>query len=480
MRLILRLVVFAILPLAVRAAVGQYAPFPGQRGDPYSPLGPQGQIQQRYPLPPPPRLGPPPPEPAAPANQSPSRYPPPQPPIREPQPQPQQAGYTPSLPRLPGPAAGPSAALPTSELFQQGEVVATIGNQFVLYGDVAPTVDQILAPYAAQVVADSDRQELEKARAAVTRQVIRQIVDTKLMYLEFERQIEKNAGREKLDEVRKDIATKMRDSFEKELFQMRSTIAAAKPETIQALVQRDPIIPRMALLMRDYQAETLNELDVILRRSGSSLDKQIRWYGENRVGRETVRKQLNFKPEVTHQEMLDYYTQHAAEFAVPAKARFELLTVKFESFPTKADAWQMLAQMGNEVFFNNNFAAVARKHSQEPSAHKGGLYDWTTKGSLASKEIDEAVFSLEPGKLSQIIDDGRGYHIVRVIERQEAGQIPFLEAQQGIRDAIAAEKVQADTKAALEGLRTKTRVWTIYDDPPQVARQPSAEGTAPR
>jgi hypothetical protein len=358
--------------------------------------------------------------------------------------------------------------------------VATIGNQFVLYGDVAPTVDQILAPYAAQVVADSDRQELEKARAAVTRQVIRQIVDTKLMYLEFERQIEKNAGREKLDEVRKDIATKMRDSFEKELFQMRSTIAAAKPETIQALVQRDPIIPRMALLMRDYQAETLNELDVILRRSGSSLDKQIRWYGENRVGRETVRKQLNFKPEVTHQEMLDYYTQHAAEFAVPAKARFELLTVKFESFPTKADAWQMLAQMGNEVFFNNNFAAVARKHSQEPSAHKGGLYDWTTKGSLASKEIDEAVFSLEPGKLSQIIDDGRGYHIVRVIERQEAGQIPFLEAQQGIRDAIAAEKVQADTKAALEGLRTKTRVWTIYDDPPQVARQPSAEGTAPR
>ena len=40
------------------------------------------------------------------------------------------------------------------------------------------------------------------------------------------------------------------------------------------------------------------------------------------------------------------------------------------------------------------------------NAENGGYNDWTAKGSLASKRLDEALFSLEPGKLSQVIANG--------------------------------------------------------------------------
>jgi parvulin-like peptidyl-prolyl isomerase len=128
--------------------------------------------------------------------------------------------------------------------------------------------------------------------------------------------------------------------------------------------------------------------------------------------------------------------------------------------------------MGNEVFFGAPFAAVAKKHSQEPNAQNGGKYDWTTKGSLASEPIDRAIFTLEPGKLSQIIRDDTGLHIVRVIERQDAGHIPFEEAQTGIKEAITNERRQKDLQEYLEELRAKTPVRTIYDEPTDVARKP--------
>jgi hypothetical protein len=465
-----RLVTFAIVALAVRAALAQgYGPSPGERGDPYSPLGPQAQVQTRYPLPqaqPPPIQQPVDPRP----QPAPGRYPlpqPQQPPIREPQSQ--QASFAP---------ADQQPQPPPTELFQPAQTVAMVGDQHIFYGEVAPIVEQIVAPVAAQITSDADRQELDKVRQSLTRQVVRQIVDTKLMYLEFERQIEKQAGRDKLVEIRKSIATKMQADFETDLTEIRKQIATATPEQVQKMMARDPVLPRMAVVMRDNQCETLNELDVVLRRYGSSLEKQVRLYGENKAGRSTIARHVNTKPEITHQEMLDYYQKNAAEFAVPAKARFELLTVRFDKFPSKNDAWNTLAEMGNAVFFSTPFATVARNHSQEPNAAKGGYYDWTTQGSLASKPIDAAVFALEPGKLSQIIEDDRGYHILRVIERTDAGQISFLDAQANIKKALASQKLDADYKEYVEMLRTSTRVWTIYDEESGLARQPAAPGSA--
>jgi peptidyl-prolyl cis-trans isomerase C len=394
-------------------------------------------------------------------------------------------GPTSAAPPAPGsqlPAPGPQPKLPdnpaSGQLFQPAQIVATVGDKFIFYGDVAPMVNQILEPALAKAETDFDRAQIEKYRGPLIRQTIRQMVETKLMYIEFEREVIKNAPKDKLAEVRQNIDKKINESFELELADMRSKIAKAKPEEIPELLKRDPIVPRLAVLMRDSQAESLAELDAALRRYGSTLQKEVRYYGEYKLGRSTVGKHINFKPEVTHQEMLDYYREHAADYAVPAKARFEILTARYSNFPTAAQAEQAVGAMGNEVFFGTAFAAVAKRSSQEPNAQAGGYYDWTSQGSLASKPIDEALFTLEVGKLSQIIKDDRGCHIIRVIERSPAGQISFLEAQTKIKEAISMQKREADYKKFVQQLGTGTKVWSIYEDEMATARQPN--GAEPR
>jgi len=390
---------------------------------------------------------------------------------------PKPGAITAAVPGYDPTQSSPNAAqLAGSALYQPSQIVATVGNQYILYGDVAPTVNQMLEPVLKKITTEAERKELESIRPRLTQQVVKQMVETKILYLGFEREIEAKAGRDKMAEVRVSISKKMREDFEKELLAMREKVLEAKtPEELQEIAKRDPVLPRLAILMKEHQIETLSDLDLVLRRYGSSLEKQQNAFADYKLGRTNLFEKLKIKSEISHLEMLNYYRDHADDFAVKARAKFEIITVKYDSFPNKQAAYAAIAQMGNEIYYGTPFAAVARKGSQEPNASKGGAYDWTNEKSLASEVVDNAIFSLEQNALSQILADEKAYHIVRVTERQQAGFIPFTDAQVKIKELITQQRREVAYKECLDELRKKTVVWTIYgeDAAAAVAAQPN-------
>ena len=90
-------------------------------------------------------------------------------------------------------------------------------------------------------------------------------------------------------------------------------------------------------------------------------------------------------------------------------------------------------------------AAVSRRlpatKSQEPFAKEGGVHDWTAQGALASDELDKQIFSIPLNAMSEIIEDERGFHIIRVLERQQAGLTPLSEVQDEIRATFGRRKL---------------------------------------
>ncbi|HPP54853.1 MAG TPA: hypothetical protein PK777_17995, partial [Thermoguttaceae bacterium] len=68
------------------------------------------------------------------------------------------------------------------------------------------------------------------------------------------------------------------------------------------------------------------------------------------------------------------------------------------------------------------------------------------------------------GAMSPILEDGDWLHIVRVIDRQEARRIPFVEAQVKIREEIRKQRTQIQHQAYLDQLRQRAPVWTVLDD----------------
>lgn len=302
-----------------------------------------------------------------------------------------------------------------------------MGDQPIFYGELMGTINQILAPHKDK----ASKWELEQAREKLTKKMLKATIDNKLRYLDFLRSFPQP---DKLPEIM--------DRVDKQFYEKQLPSLIEKAEVNDAA-----------------------ELDAMMRKMGTSLELSRLRFREQVMAAQAMQQKIDTEPEVTHADLLDYYHEHSEDYAIPAKARWEQLMVRFDKFPSKRDAWQALSAMGNRVYLGGApLYAVAKESSQGLNADKGGYNDWTNKGSLAAEEIDRAIFSMPVGRLSRIIESKVGFHIIRVIERRDADHIPFTEAQVEIKSKLRDERIKKETEKYIEKLRAEIDVWTIFDD----------------
>jgi parvulin-like peptidyl-prolyl isomerase len=327
-------------------------------------------------------------------------------------------------------------APPQREPFKPGERIAIVGSEWILAGDLLGDINQMLKPYEGKV----PEEEIEKQRMALMQRMLPQSIQTKILYQEFMGTVPK--------EAKPEIENKLAQTFDDE--QLPDLIDRAK-------------------------VNTAGELDAKLREFGSSIDKQRRLFAEQVLAREFIRQNINREPEVSHEEMVAYYKKHYKDYERPARVRWEELAVNFSDYGSKAEAYRAIAAMGNRVLRGAAFSRVAREESKGVTASDGGWYDWTTRGSLRATVLDEAIFALPVDELSQIIETDDGFHIIRVLDREDEGRSPFFKEQVRIKAKIQSEKRDQDVDAFIAKVRRKYRVWTIFDD--AVAQSSDESGT---
>ncbi len=219
----------------------------------------------------------------------------------------------------------------------------------------------------------------------------------------------------------------------------------------------------MPKMMEASNLKTTAEFDAHLRAQGSSLRKFRLSWSQDQLTKYFLSQQLNVDKEVSHQAMLQEYQRRIETYAVPAKARWEQVMIRFDRCESRTAAKAQLAELGNQIVYGANFSAVAKKSSHGFNAANGGQHDWTTKNALALKELDEAIFSLPIGELSDLIETRDGFHIIRVQERTEATHKSFLEAQGEIKEDLLDQKRDAAFKEHLQKLRQEIRVEYFVD-----------------
>jgi hypothetical protein len=323
---------------------------------------------------------------------------------------------------------------PEATSLEAALVVARVGPEVVLEAD-------LLTPKAlewlAQLPPGLPPEKLREIRLQICQQVIDQHIESLLVYVDACREIPED----KLPEIRKSVDTAFNETQ----------------------------LPQM---MEEEGVSNSLEYERRLRERGSSLDRMRKMFFERGLAQEWLRKNTGGSFEIPHADLIAWYQNHLEEYDIQARAKFEIITVKAGLKRSRTQAWEIMAGMGNEILGGRPFAEVAKSRSEGPTASTGGVYDWTTKGSLALKKIDEAIFTLPVGELSAIIEDGDALHIVRVTERQEAGRTPFIEAQVGIRQKLIDQKRKAAVDEYLAKLRARTPVWTVFDDPAGNANSP--------
>ncbi len=147
-------------------------------------------------------------------------------------------------------------------------------------------------------------------------------------------------------------------------------------------------------------------------------------------------------PQVTPQEIQQYYTAHQSEYSVPEQARARHILIKVDSgadaktdAAAKAKAESILKQLQGGA----SFADLAKKNSDDPgSKDSGGELGFAQRGRMVP-EFDKAIFSQPIGQYS-IVKTQYGYHIVQVEERQAAHAQTLAEVTPTIQATLARQK----------------------------------------
>lgn len=148
---------------------------------------------------------------------------------------------------------------------------------------------------------------------------------------------------------------------------------------------------------------------------------------------------------VSDEEAKDYYQQNAAKFQGDEERHASHILITFggktdaaAKAAAKEKALKVLAEVKKSP---KQFEALAKKYSQDPgSAEKGGDLGAVKRG-LMVKPFEEAVFSMAPGSISDLVETEFGYHIIKLTE-VKGGTPAFEDARSQIRAELMFQKSQ--------------------------------------
>ena len=126
----------------------------------------------------------------------------------------------------------------------------------------------------------------------------------------------------------------------------------------------------------------------------------------------------------------------------------------------KADAVYRKAMNGED------FAELARTHSEGPTRKAGGKLGAFTRGQMV-KPFEEKAFAMKAGEISAPVRTRFGWHIIRVDKHTPAGEMPLAQATERIRKKLIEDRAQT---AAYDAADTFYEATFEDDDLAEVGR----------
>ncbi|MEI6807565.1 MAG: peptidylprolyl isomerase, partial [bacterium] len=110
-----------------------------------------------------------------------------------------------------------------------------------------------------------------------------------------------------------------------------------------------------------------------------------------------------------------------------------------------------------ELVKGADFAAVAKASSDCPSKAKGGDLGRLPKDKTVP-EFEKAAFSQEINAIGPVVETQFGYHIIQVLSKGQAGQLPLKEVEVELSDYLLAEKRRQVVMSFVEKLKASAKV----------------------
>ena len=179
---------------------------------------------------------------------------------------------------------------------------------------------------------------------------------------------------------------------------------------------------------------------------------------------QTIKKEVEPKIQVNENEARDYYEKNKHKFTSQEKVRASIILLKFNPSQGKAGEQKALKKFESildQVRNGADFAAMARKFSQDSLASKGGDLGFFTRKQMLPA-FSERAFKMKAGEVSDIFRTGHGFHVLKVTDRKPAGASPFEVKKEKIKNFLIQKKVSQATLDYIEVLKKQAKIKTYF------------------
>jgi parvulin-like peptidyl-prolyl isomerase len=185
----------------------------------------------------------------------------------------------------------------------------------------------------------------------------------------------------------------------------------------------------------------------MLKNEGISMGEWKNKLRENMLIEKLIAYKLKGYGDVSDRDIDSYFKAHSKDFTKPLQVHVRQIVVKSEE-----DA----LAVRSELLKGGDFAKIAMEKSVAPEAQKGGDLGFFGEGQMP-QEFD-VVFKMKAGEISYPVKTPYGYHIFKLIEKQEARKMGPLEIKEKVRRMLAKEKHDEALKNMITSLKENAKI----------------------
>ena len=129
----------------------------------------------------------------------------------------------------------------------------------------------------------------------------------------------------------------------------------------------------------------------------------------------------------------------------------------------RVSAWRHIEALQTQLKNTpDQFADLALKHSECPTAMQGGMLGTLRRGQLYP-ELEPVAFALRLGELSEIVESPMGFHLLYCVAIEDESFVPFSVVREKIRAHLSARRQKAAQRQWIASLFGQAEMVTASD-----------------
>jgi parvulin-like peptidyl-prolyl isomerase len=205
---------------------------------------------------------------------------------------------------------------------------------------------------------------------------------------------------------------------------------------------------------------TENDLKRGLAQSGVTYSVYRQHIRENLGKMRLINREIKSKIVIKEEDLRKVYKENEKKYTDPLEVKVQQI---FFPIPQGAAERELLTireevqSILERARKGEDFAELARNYSKGPEASGGGVLGFF-KPKEMRPELEEVVFKLKPGEISDPVKSLDGIHILRVSERKGGEPKPFGEVQNRIRDEMMQAEAERQFQEWMKALKAKAYI----------------------